>query len=363
MKCPNCGQPVSPDDAFCGECGTKLTPQTSATSSTSEQSQHHHSTEQHTQTPQQTATSEDNSTSTNASHHQSTNQQYTQSNDHTFNQQPNGQQYGQQQAPYGQQSQQYNQYQQQPNGQQQQPSQLVNQVKDVAQESKGFFSGAFISPDHLINNRKVFSYKLLASLIVIGFIVMAIALAIFSRTILSGLLSGFISGTLIMRILLIAFAFIAVNIGATYVISKLMVRGRLTFQQVLSDYVLINSITIAIFIIGVFAFIIGTYTFASAIMLITILLFIISGMYLVAKYSGRDQVKFSSFYAIVIYLIIIFVFVRVLGESLVTTMIHSISDSAKDVFPGSGSSSWDSNSESLEDLSDMLNNLGEDSGL
>ncbi|EHJ07564.1 zinc ribbon domain-containing protein [Staphylococcus simiae] len=361
MKCPNCGQPVSPDDAFCGECGTKLTPQTTTTSSTNEQSQHHHSTEQHTQTPQQTATSEHNATSTDTSHHQSTNQQHTQSNDQAFNQQHNGQQYGQQQAPYGQQSQQYNQ--QQPNGQQQQPSQLGNQVKDVAQESKGFFSGAFISPDHLINNRKVFSYKLLASLIVIGFIVIALALAIFSRSFLSGTLSGFISGTLIMRIILIAFAFIAVNIGATYVISKLMVRGRLTFQQVLSDYVLINSITIAIFIIGLFAFVIGTYTFAIAIMLITILLFIISGMYLVAKYSGRDQVKFSSFYAIVIYLIIIFVFVRVLGESLVTTMIHSISDSAQDMMHGSGSSSWDSNSESLEDLSDILNNFSEDSGL
>ena len=25
MNCPNCGMPVSPEDRFCGECGTDLT--------------------------------------------------------------------------------------------------------------------------------------------------------------------------------------------------------------------------------------------------------------------------------------------------------------------------------------------------
>lgn len=353
MNCPNCGQPVSPDDAFCGECGTKLSPQSSTTSATSEQSQHQQPTQKHTETPHQSATSEHNSTSTDALHHHSTtNQQHTQSNDQAFNNHHNNQQYGQQQhnqshhhngqqAPYGQQSQQN--YQQQHNGQQQQPSQLANHAKDVAQESKGFFSGAFISPDHLINNRKVFSYKLLASLLAIGFVVFTLLMAIFIPSEINWLTS---KSALVLRLLLTAFAFIAVNILATFGMSKMIIKGRLTFQQVLSDYVLINSVSLALLLSGLLGLAIGTYSFAAFMLMLSLLLFIISGIYLIAKYSGRDQVKFSSYYAIILYLIITFIFAYVVGESLMSSILRSSIDSVKDQIPFydllNGSSSQDS---------------------
>ncbi|MEJ7142079.1 zinc ribbon domain-containing protein, partial [Staphylococcus capitis] len=75
-----------------------------------------------------------------------------------------------------------NQYQSSSNQQhtqnnQQQFDQSSNHAKEVTQESKGFFKSAFVAPDEVIKSKHAFSFKLLLSLLIAGFLVVAILLA------------------------------------------------------------------------------------------------------------------------------------------------------------------------------------------
>lgn len=76
---------------------------------------------------------------------------------------------------------------------------------------------------------------------------------------------------------------------------------------------LINSVSLAILIISVILILAESYSFGGSIALLSLLLFIASGIYLIAKYSTGNQTRISSFYGVIIYIIILFLFIRILG--------------------------------------------------
>lgn len=64
---------------------------------------------------------------------------------------------------------------------------------------------------------------------------------------------GTSKGSIVISILLGLFS-LAVIIGATYGVTRLVVRQPITFKKVLSDYVLINSVTVAVLLISIILF-------------------------------------------------------------------------------------------------------------
>lgn len=78
---------------------------------------------------------------------------------------------------------------------------------------------------------------------------------------------------------------------------------------------LINSVSLAILIISVILILAESYSFGGSIALLSLLLFIASGIYLIAKYSTGNQTRISSFYGVIIYIIILFLFIRIFGEA------------------------------------------------
>ena len=93
------------------------------------------------------------------------------------------------------------------------------------------------------------------------------------------------------------------TITAIFGLTRLVVRQPIAFKKVLSDYVLINSVSLAILIISVILILAESYSFGGSIALLSLLLFIASGIYLIAKYSTGNQTRISSFYGVIMNII------------------------------------------------------------
>ena len=90
---------------------------------------------------------------------------------------------------------------------------------------------------------------------------------------------------------------------------------------------LINSVSLAILIISVILILAESYSFGGSIALLSLLLFIASGIYLIAKYSTGNQTRISSFYGVIIYIIILFLFIRILGRHFsIKYLVHFIEE-------------------------------------
>lgn len=355
MHCPNCGNLVESNDLFCGECGHKIDRQSqtvnsakedisNATSnSTSKTTDESHSNANFA-TPQSSSnetsskeiysrkgnlhSEQDNHSPSLEKSPQHDNQQKTPQVNQPGNSKHQQQSHTKTSSTYQNDSQQYHQANQQQN-------QLSEHAKEVTEESKGFFKSAFVAPDQIIKSNHAFSFKLLLSLLVIGFLVVAILIGtiIPDEIYQLGTSKGSFVSSLVVGIIL----FLVVIVGATYAITRLVVKQPISFRKVLSDYVLINSVTVALLVVVFILFMVNSYSFGTGVFILSLFLFVISGVYMIAKYSAQYDTKFSSFYGIILFLVIIFLFTSIFGESLFNQLFRNLLERLGDIFDGGGS--------------------------
>ncbi|RQX28460.1 zinc ribbon domain-containing protein [Staphylococcus warneri] len=342
MKCPNCGHQIEQDDVFCGECGTKVNRQSNAVTSAEDDIKQADSHSNKQQATQSTHNSTMNSTS-NASHEQSQSmnqsnasaETHANHNQYQHSQPNNTQQQYQNQNPnqnqYQNQYQNYNQnqqYQQQPHQYQQQTNQFSEQAKEVTQESKGFFKSAFVDPDREIKSTHTFSFKLLGSLLAIGLIVLAIILFLAIPEEVSLFTS---ESKIVFSIIISLIILLAAIVGTIFGMTRLVVVQAIPFKKVFSDFILINSVTVAMLLVSIILLVMEAYTFGMVVLMLSFVILVASGVYLIAKYSGINFTRFSSFYGIVIYLIVIFILMRIFGEVTLSSILESF-DETRDSF-------------------------------
>lgn len=350
MKCPNCGHQVEQDDVFCGECGTKLERQSKAVTAAEKDikkadsnSQSHHSTHasshhainsnsnasyEQSQSMNQGAPSnsmnQQNASTENSSNSNFNHSQHQQAQNNTNQQQFQNQQYQQQNQQF-----QNQQFQQQPHGYQKQPNQFSEQAKEVTAESKGFFKSAFVDPDREIKSIHTFSFKLLGSLLAIGLILIAIILFLAIPEEVSLFTS---EAKIVFSIIFSLIILLVAIVGATFGITRLVVVQAIPFKKVLSDFVFINSVTVATLLLSIILLIMEAYTFGTVILILSFVILVTSGVYLIAKYSGINHTRFSSFYGMIIYLIVIFILMRIFGEVTFSSILETFNETKDSLF-------------------------------
>lgn len=354
MQCPNCGNAIEPNDLFCGECGHKIDRQSQTINSAEKDisnaeanGRRHDSTGSLGEGNETTSNQSDHLSRTNESKqdkhpneegkvrdHQHVPEHTTSTQQHQMHQP----QSNQHQQPHNNASHTYHnqpQYDlsysnhQQP----QQTSQFSDHAKEVTEESKGFFKSAFASPDQVLKSQQAFSFKLLFSLIIVGLLVVALLLAIVIPSSVGMFETP--KSQIIFSVVLGIILFLAVIVGATYGITRLVVRQPITFKKVLSDFVLINSVSVAVLLIALILMFANSFSFGGALFILSILLIVVSGVYMIAKYSANHHTRFSSFYGVIIYIIVFFLFVTIFGESLFNQIFGNLISEFNNLFDGS----------------------------
>ncbi|MGS5450436.1 zinc-ribbon domain-containing protein [Staphylococcus aureus] len=354
MQCPNCGNAIEPNDLFCGECGHKIDRQSHTINSAEKDisnaeanGRRHDSTGSLGEGNETTSNQSDYLSRTNESKqdkhpnedgkvrdHQYVPEHTTSTQQHQMHQP----QSNQHQQPHNDASHTYHnqpQYDQSYSNHQQpqQTSQFSDHAKEVTEESKGFFKSAFASPDQVLKSQQAFSFKLLFSLIIVGLLVVALLLAIVIPSSVGMFETP--KSQIIFSVVLGIILFLAVIVGATYGITRLVVRQPITFKKVLSDFVLINSVSVAVLLIALILMFANSFSFGGALFILSILLIVVSGVYMIAKYSANHHTRFSSFYGVIIYIIVFFLFVTIFGESLFNQIFGNLISEFNNLFDGS----------------------------
>ncbi|MCH4476640.1 zinc-ribbon domain-containing protein [Staphylococcus haemolyticus] len=330
MQCPNCGNAIEPNDLFCGECGHKIDRQSHTINSAEKDiSNAEANGRRHDSTG---SLGEGNETTSNQSDYLS------RTNESKQDKHPNedGKVRDHQHVPEHTTSTQQHQMHQPQSNQHQQPqqtSQFSDHAKEVTEESKGFFKSAFASPDQVLKSQQAFSFKLLFSLIIVGLLVVALLLAIVIPSSVGMFETP--KSQIIFSVVLGIILFLAVIVGATYGITHLVVRQPITFKKVLSDFVLINSVSVAVLLIALILMFANSFSFGGALFILSILLIVVSGVYMIAKYSANHHTRFSSFYGVIIYIIVFFLFVIIFGESLFNQIFGNLISEFNNLFDGS----------------------------
>ncbi|MDI9230529.1 zinc ribbon domain-containing protein [Staphylococcus caprae] len=289
MNCPKCGQNYQQEDVFCGNCGTKL-PESVAetTKTTSETANKEAQGEQSVIQTQVTKKIEEVTTNSKeqAFHqHQNINQSVVNQNDtHEHIETPL-----------------------------EQGTQSNN--KDTFYEMKQFFISAFTHPDQVLKTEQTFSTKLLLILIIAGLAVVAL---LFNALIPDQVGFFEVSKSSIVFKFIVSLAIIlAVHIGITYLVVRLTILPEVKFNKVFSDYVLINTFTVALLILSAFLFALSSYKFASLIIIIMYLFLTISPAFMLAKYSSIYNTRISSLYGILILLFVLSIIILVFGQNII----------------------------------------------
>ncbi|MGC9614969.1 hypothetical protein ACO2FM_02750 [Staphylococcus pasteuri] len=124
---------------------------------------------------------------------------------------------------------------------------------------------------------------------------------------------------------------LAAIVGTIFGMTRLVVVQAIPFKKVFSDFILINSVTVAMLLVSIILLVMEAYTFGMVVLMLSFVILLASGVYLIAKYSGINFTRFSSFYGIVIYLIVIFILMRIFGEVTLSSILESF-DETRDSF-------------------------------
>ena len=348
MKCPNCGQPVDEQDIFWGGCGTKLKDPSTDKSASSTDKDKVHTQAETTNTSQehkehlvktdnnQHATHQYDQEGTTSNHARSESQNHHQAQDH---QPQDNQQATYKQRPHQNNSQQQNNSQptqnhhantQSSQNQQPQGTDFKQHSTDILHEMKDFFRTAFTQPDQVISSTKSFSVKTLVTLLVAGFILMAIFLGIMFPT---KLLQEFNvdTGQAVIKVVFYVLIGLVVLFFVTYLL-LLMINVKISLAKFLSEFVLINTIPVLLFFLGCLLMCMHAFSIAITVLILSLLMLMVTPVYLLAKNSHQHQLRMPVIYAILIYFIIIALILRIVAESFITGLIGETAESLNEIF-------------------------------
>lgn len=274
MKCLNCGHPLNEGDLFCGECGTKVERVEKVVSEPVKQ----------TVTPKVKPEPKPEVTQESVSHNS---HQQTAATNPTPPASPK---------------------------MNVQSNQLVNEAKD-------FFTKAFKNHDQAISDGRIFSPVLSGILFGAGLL---LSLLILYLKVPEEIISfGVSKGDIAFKLFLFILVYSAVSMLAAFGLTKAMISSKVSFTKVFSDYVLVNTYSAIVGIVGLLFFSFKSFSFGNVVALLGLLMLGYSGVYLIAKYSVLFGSKLPSFLAVVVYTIIMAV-VFLLFKDTFTDLILTI---------------------------------------
>ncbi|GGB01783.1 zinc ribbon domain-containing protein [Macrococcus hajekii] len=212
--------------------------------------------------------------------------------------------------------------------------QLNAQSRELVDEGKGFFRQAFKNHDTVFSGTHKFSFILSAVLILAGLILTAILLGMKIPESISYM--GVTKSSVLFKLCFYLLILLAVIIGSTFLLTKFTINHALTFQKVLSDYVLVNVFSFIIFLVGILLLAIDLFNFGSGLIFLGGLLFMFSPLYMIGKYSSHTKPSMPSFYAAIIYIALICIILNVFKDSLITSLAGSFSSIFQNVLEGIG---------------------------
>lgn len=300
MNCPNCGAKITPEDRFCGECGTPLNQNPKPSENT------HHN------VPKRESDSIEHQDETKKYVHPSESNDHAQQNENLSRTNRTEQTQAQQQVPPNQQQ---PEHRAEPQYSSIDREKFNKHAQEIKTEGLTFFKSLFTSHDSVVARKHPFNLKTILTI--------TIVYAVLNLILLSILASAFLDGSIIFKIWLSILLFIAINLVITFGIVRLVIKDPVPFMKVFSDFIFINTFAWLFFTITLLLLTMNSSgTFFLFTFLIALIGFLNTPVYLITMYANRNMIRIPVFYGILIYIIIELIVFKITGQMLLKTLIR-----------------------------------------
>ncbi|SOC37651.1 zinc ribbon domain-containing protein [Salinicoccus kekensis] len=189
-------------------------------------------------------------------------------------------------------------------------------------EVLSFFKAALLSPGRTIGS----SFNIGVTSGTVGLLILLASLLTFIQMrVAMGEL--FITFSTLFEMLIVLAIMVAVFFGVTYLLLAIVIRQNQHWHRVFNDYAVTMVITISFFILAALLNLVTLYELGIIAGLIGFLLFITTPIYLMLRYAENNNVKFDSFYAIIIYFVLVaIVFYLIIRIFMITFFANFLYD-------------------------------------
>lgn len=165
-----------------------------------------------------------------------------------------------------------------------------------------FFKNSFLKPGSMIGSGKIYAPQVTAATVGIAALIVSLLFFIMSRSFagpyteipISFLISVFFTLAVI----------IAIFFGITMLMNVLLLKTKSSWQQILHDFSVSTTVVLGLYTIAILFSAITLVEIGVLFWMIGSLLFITAPIYIFLRYAGNNNVKFDSYYSLVIYFLI-----------------------------------------------------------
>lgn len=178
----------------------------------------------------------------------------------------------------------------------------------IVGEGRNFFKNVFVSHDKEILSDHKYSYLLSLSLIAIPLILLSIIVMFIGNDV-----PAF---PIIKKIFVLAFMIIGGTTGLIYGLLHLFTASKISYQKILSDYILLNTFSIISLMLGALFFRMGAEPIGMFFMLLFFLVFLVLPLYILTKYISQQKTSIASYYLILTFIVCQTLLTMMVAESV-----------------------------------------------
>lgn len=177
----------------------------------------------------------------------------------------------------------------------------ANSSNAYVKTALSFAKNALLKPASLIGGNKMYAPSVTAGTVGILTVILSLLFFIMTRATVGEYTEVPISA--LFNVLIISAVIIAVFYGITMLMNILVLKTSISWKKILHDFSVSTTIVLVLFIIAIAFSAITLVEISAFFMIIGLLLFITAPIYIFMKYATDDNVKFDSFYALIIYFV------------------------------------------------------------
>lgn len=165
-----------------------------------------------------------------------------------------------------------------------------------------FIKNAFVKPGTIIGSGKVYAPSVTAGTVGMATLIVSLLFFIMTRS-FAGPYAEVPFG-IFVRVFFTMAVLIAVFYGVTMLMNALLLKTAVSWQQILHDFSVSTIIVLGMYTVAVLFSAITLVEIGLLFFVIGSLLFITAPIYIFLRYAGNNNVKFDSYYSLVIYFVI-----------------------------------------------------------
>lgn len=194
------------------------------------------------------------------------------------------------------------------------------QAKVYFTEMLSFSKKAILSPGKAIGHTYNYNISVVAGAVGLLLILSSLITFIQMRSAFGEVAISF---STFFEIIIAAAILFGVFFGITYLMLMIVVKQNRHWKNVFNDFSIPVVIVYSLFILAALLNLITLYEIGLLVSFIGFLLFITTPIYILLRYSENTNVKFDSFYAIIVYYVLVSIVFYIIGRLALTVFIEN----------------------------------------